>query len=144
MHKDFDTWNKKKKQVHEQSDFFGVHQRELWWVSFGLNVGVEIDGKNDSFERPALILRKFNNQMLWVIPVTSQEKDTIFYEPFSYRDDSYYAAITQLRTVSTKRLLRKIGMVPKPNFLRIQEKVAQFALTDETPHKGGVSRRPKP
>ena len=144
MHKDFDQWNMFKKLVQEEPDFFGAHQRELWWMTFGLNVGVEIDGKHDTFERPAIVLRKFNNQMAWVLPVTSQVKDNQFYERFTYGDQVYYAAITQLRTVSTKRFLRKVGMISKSDFERMQQKVSMFALTYETPHRGGVSRRPKP
>jgi len=112
MHEDFDQWNTVKKSVQEKRDFSGLHQRELWWVTFGINVGVEIGGKQDAFERPAIVLRKFNNQMTWVVPVTSQEKDGPFYERFMLGESVYFAAITQLRTLSTKRFLRKIGMIP--------------------------------
>jgi mRNA interferase MazF len=94
MHKDFDHWNDVKKSVDEVPEVFGLHQRELWWIAFGLNVGVEIDGKQATLERPGIVLRKFNNQMAWVLPVTSQQKDGPFYAPFTFDDKPYWAALT--------------------------------------------------
>jgi mRNA interferase MazF len=142
MQKDFDTWNKEKKAIHQNGIAPFYHEREVWWCALGVNVGVEIDGKHTTFERPAVILRKFNNQMLWVIPVTSQVKSSPFYEPFTFDEKEYFAALTQLRTVSTKRLLRKIGMIPKEAFVRIREKTAAFIMNEDP--QSGSSRRPKP
>lgn len=48
MQKDFDKWNEIKKIVHSKPDNFGMHKREIWWMSLGLNVGVEVDGKHDA------------------------------------------------------------------------------------------------
>ena len=76
MGKDFDTWNKEKKVVDKkavnQSLFF--HVREIWWCSTGLNIAVEADGKNENFERPMLVIKKFNADMIWVLPLTTKEK----------------------------------------------------------------------
>lgn len=144
MEKDFDQWNEKKKTVHRHDDVIGVHERELWWISFGLNVGVEIDGKQTSFERPGIILRKFNNHMLWVVPTTSQQKSSPFYERFIFDNGEYFAALTQLRTISTKRLLRKIGMISAADFGRMQAGIVTFVRNERTPARGEGSRRPKP
>jgi mRNA-degrading endonuclease toxin of MazEF toxin-antitoxin module len=114
-------------------------------IAVGVTVGVEIDGKHTTFERPAVILRKLNNQMTWILPVTSQEKDSPFYQRFTYGDKTYYAALTQLRTVSTKRFLRKIGMISPEDFARMQSRVASIALLNErSPAQGGAPRSPKP
>lgn len=139
--KDFDKWNEIKKSVEEKPDNFGVHDREIWWVSLGLNIGVEIDGKNKDFERPVLILRKFNRQMVWILPITSRARNEQFYEKFLFGEREYFVAITQIRTVSTKRLLRKIGMIPIGDFEQIKQKLALFI--NENP-QSGFSRRPKP
>ena len=51
--KQFDSWNEKKKRTDGKSiaeDFF-FHEREVWWCAVGVNVGTEVDGKNDDFER---------------------------------------------------------------------------------------------
>lgn len=108
MKKDFDKWNSVKKITESKLDNFGIHEREIWWTSFGLNIGVETDGKNNDFERPALIIRKLNRQMVWVFPTTLQAKDERFHEKFTMEDKEYFVTITQLRTVSTKRFLRKM------------------------------------
>ena len=60
--KDFDTWNALKKHIHQKRFLAFVHAREVWWCSLGLNVGTEQDGKHTAFERPVLILRKFNRE----------------------------------------------------------------------------------
>jgi hypothetical protein len=65
MQKDFDKWhNKKKKLDKNKIDYnFFYHEREIWWSSIGLNIGVETNGKSDHFERPVLIVKKFNKDM---------------------------------------------------------------------------------
>ena len=141
IEKEFDRWNEIKKSIHEKPDNFGVHEREIWWLSLGINIGVEIDGKNKDFERPVLILRKFNRQMVWVFPITSRAKNLKFYEKFTFGDREYFIAITQIRTVSTKRFLRKIGMMNNDDFIRIKQKLVLFI--NENP-QSGFSRRPKP
>ena len=144
MEKDFDGWNRVKKSTHGKPEVFGVHEREIWWVSFGVNVGVEIDGKNPNFERPALILRKFNREMVWVLPTTLQAKDKKFHEKFSLGGKDYFVVLTQMRTVSTKRFLRKIGMMPQEDFGRIRQRTAEFVRNNENPPFDGLSRRPRP
>lgn len=62
MQKDFDVWNNKKKELNNAVFNSYVHAREIWWCSIGINVGDEEDGKNSMFERPVLIIKKFNQQ----------------------------------------------------------------------------------
>jgi|SRR3989344_320915 len=144
MKKDFDKWNDIKKITDGKPDNFGVHKREIWWISFGVNVGVEIDGKNQNFERPALIFRKFNRQMVWILPITHQEKNEKFHTKFLFEGKTYFVALTQIRTMSTKRFLRKIGMLPETDFNKVKARVIEFARENENPPLSGLSRRPKP
>lgn len=129
MQKDFDGWNVKKRITHGRPEIIGVHERDIWWVSFGINIGVETDGKHGNYERPALVVRKFNNQMLWVLPITSQNKTSDFHEKVIFDSKEYFVALTQLRTVSTKRLLRKEGMLPLAHFNRILERLRTFLVS---------------
>lgn len=145
MHKDFDRWNKVKKATHSRPDNLGVHERELWWISLGLNVGVETDGKHETFERPVLVVRKFNRQMAWVLPTTTRMGDARFYHPFVFGGGTYTVILTQIRTVSTKRFIRKIGMMEESDFEKIREQCgAFFSDKNENPRQSGFSRRPKP
>lgn len=144
MEKDFDKWNEVKKLTEEKPNNFGAHEREIWWTSFGVNVGVEIDGKNQYFDRPGIILRRFNLQMVWILPTTQQTKDERFHEKFMFEGSVYFVALTQIRTVSTKRLLRKIGMVSEEDFAKIKARVVEFVQANENPPLSGLPRRPKP
>ncbi len=128
LRKDFDTWNVTKKTVDEKvinEDFF-FHEREVWWCSLGLNIGVESDGKNDNFERPVLIIKKFNTFMIWIIPLTTQKHDTNHFSKIHHELSESWACLTQIRTISTKRLLRKIGMTNKNDFEIILRSIANY------------------
>jgi len=144
MQKDFDKWNQVKKLTNDKPGTFGIHEREIWWISFGVNVGVEIDGKNEYFDRPALVLRKFNRQMVWILPTTQQAKDERFYEKFPFGGNTFFVALTQIRTVSTKRFLRKIGMLSQKDFNRVKARVIEFVQKNEDSPLSESSRRPKP
>jgi mRNA interferase MazF len=113
MEKDFDTWNSEKKivdrKVTNRNLFF--YPREIWWCSAGLNVGVEADGKNANFERPMLIIKKFNADMIWVLPLTTKEKQNKYYYGLTHETIKSWVILSQIKTISTKRLLRKIGSI---------------------------------
>ena len=144
MHKDFDQWNTVKKVVNSQivSDTFYYYAREVWWCSIGVNVDVETDGKHGNFERPVLVIRKFNKQMFWGVPLTTRPHTGPFYHKVIHEDGVAWAMLSQLKTFSSKRMLRKVGMITEGDFARIQKKL--LSLTIEPPHGGGGSRRPKP
>jgi mRNA interferase MazF len=145
MKKDFDGWNEVKKATHENSvvrESF-PKEREIWWCSVGVNIGVETDGKHDTFERPVLIVRVFNQEMLWAIPVTSTMKDSPFYYPFLFKNEERSLILTQIRVLSTKRLRRQVDVLPEKDFERVIEILTRL-IKAEPLHKGGVPRRPKP
>lgn len=131
MQKDFDEWNGLKKVIHDKTVTPSAHEREVWWMSFGLNIGVETDGKHKSFERPALVLRKFNREMLWILPITSRAKDDRFHQKFIFDGKTFWVMLTQIRTISGKRLLRKIGTLPKLDFESIQSRIVSFVRKNE-------------
>jgi hypothetical protein len=88
MEKDFWKWHSLKSEIEKQIPSPLFYEREIWWCSVGANVGAEEDGKNDPFERPVLVLRKFNRDMFWGIPITSKEKYGEYYYPFSLHGES--------------------------------------------------------
>jgi mRNA interferase MazF len=143
MQKDFDKWNEIKKETENFSDVFGIHEREIWWASLGINIGVETNGKNKRYERPVIVIRKFNRQMVWIVPTTSRTKNEIFHKKFLFGGETYFACLTQIRTLSSKRFLRKVGMISDTDFSEIVLRIKGF-LKNETPSNDGESRRPKP
>jgi len=125
MEKDFDFWNKEKKLTNKREvgyDFF-YYSREIWWCAVGLNVGVETDGKHENFERPVLVVRKFNKDMFWGIPLTTNEKTGDFHQKITHDQGVSWAVLSQIKTFSTKRLLRKIGRISEEEFKMIQNKL---------------------
>ena len=128
MPKNFDRWNGQKKRTNQRliaADFF-FHEREVWWCALGANIGVEADGKNEHFERPVLILKKFNKEMFWAVPLTSKPKPDLFHCEVSHEDGRSWASVTQLKTLSTKRLLRRVGMVSTEDFEHVQKQIASI------------------
>ena len=126
--KDFDKWNELKKKLHtsEKTKDFYFREREIWWCSLGVNVGFEQDGKNDLFERPVLIIKTFNKEVLWMVPLTSKHKNNKYYYEFNYKGKPQTAILSQVRLISSKRLLRKIWTFPRKDFKKIKELIADF------------------
>ena len=124
--KDFDVWNITKKHIHEKEFKGFVHERELWWCSLGLNIGDEEDGKNEQFERPVLILRKFNQRVVLVVPLTTKVKENQYYFPFVHDKVTFAVILSQIRLISTSRLTRKIRKVDQDLFEKIKQNIVEI------------------
>lgn len=122
--KDFDKWNEKKKGLDKikQRPFF--HEREIWFCYFGLNVGFEQDGIGDDFQRPILIIRKFNNEICWVVPLSKTTKRNKYYFAFKFNDAiTSVAILSQIRLLDVRRLSRKIGELSEDDFRSLINKI---------------------
>lgn len=132
MKKDFDSWNTEKKKTNSKRlDFnFFYHNREVWWCAVGINVGVETDGKNKNFERPVLVVRKFNKDMFLGVPFTKTERVGDFYQKIKITEqgDESWALLSQVKNLSAKRLLRKIGRISEDEFSLIQTKLKNLFI----------------
>ena len=126
MHKDFDRWNEAKKEIERSTFDKFVHIREVWWCSLGLNIGREEDGNEDFFERPVLVLNKFNRDMVLIVPLTASPKRTPYHFCLPYNGTEVAAVLSQLRLVSTKRLKRRMWRVPDPLFDEIGSAVQRM------------------
>lgn len=120
MQKDFDKWNKLKIKLNETRSISLVHEREVWWCSIGVNIGSEQDGKNNSFERPVLIVKRFNYDMVWVVPMTSVNKHNLFYFQIEKDGKVHSFILSQLKLVSTKRLRRCIYRMSTYEFAMVK------------------------
>lgn len=126
--KQYDVWNLRKRKIdaHETKKPLYFKEREVWWISVGVNIGAEIDGKHDLFERPVLIFRKVGSKQFYGLPLTSKEKIGPFYRLINYGDSQGNVCLSQLRVFSTKRLLRKIGHVSESEYTELQDLFAKF------------------
>ena len=120
--KNFDKWNQLKKEINKKDRLIRFHTREIWWCSLGVNIGFEQDGKNDNFERPVLVLKKFNKDILWVLPLTSADKTGQYYFQFQNGNKKYSVILSQIRLVCKKRFLRRIRKIDKESFNKLRKK----------------------
>ena len=126
MEKDFDAWNKQKRNLHALEKEKLFHEREIWLCSLGVNIGFEQDGTNDLFERPVLIVKKFNRDVLWILPLTRSDKRNRYYIPITVGDTNSVVILSQLRLISSKRLQRYMHKLPKGQFSTIVQRVQEF------------------
>lgn len=109
--KDFDNWNIAKKGIHNNERRVYIRAGEIRWVALGVNVGSEIDGKGESFTRPALVVHVIGSKLALVIPLSTKVKDVTGYVAFEWKDSSSALCIHQLRIVSQKRILSRKGRI---------------------------------
>lgn len=126
--KDFDSWNKIKKNLHQRELKIFCNAREIWWCSLGLNVGSEEDGKNQLFERPVLVIKVFNQEMLRVAPLTSKVKDDRNHVGVSYTARTGSVILSQTKTISSRRLSRKLCRLDKKQFAKVAERLKENML----------------
>src|SRR3989338_9142349 len=83
MKKDFRNWTPLKQALHNaESTRLFFHEREICVSHLGDNIGSEQDGQGELFLRPVVIIRKFNNEIFWGVPLTRTKKDLPFYFTF--------------------------------------------------------------
>lgn len=126
--KDFDAWNEKKKVIQAGDFQRYVHEREIWWCSLGLNIDDEEDGKNEQFERPVLIVKKFNRHIVLAVPLTTKPKANQYYFNFEHEGFKFAAIMSQIRLLSTKRFSRRIRKINPDLFNEIKAKIKEVCL----------------
>ncbi len=127
MEKDFDGWNEKKKETDVRSDAPFYHEREIWWCTLGVNVGSEQDGSGEEFRRPVLILRGLGKETCLAVPLTTSTKRHPLRPSIgSVNEMEARALLSQIRTMDTKRLVRKIEYPDKEIFESIRKAVKEM------------------
>ena len=117
MEKDFDKWGERKKSLDALPipDAF-VCEGQIWWCSLGVNIGCEQDGQNNLFERPVLVLAKFNLEMIVILPLTFHGKN----DRYHFRITQGSLVLSQIRMISPKRLNRYIRNLRAEDFLAVK------------------------
>lgn len=119
--KDFDKWIGVKSDLHNSGIFRDIKEGEVWWCSIGANVGVEIDGKQELFLRPVLIVKKLSKFGFMGVPLTSQEHLGSWYVEFYFKDKRQFAVLAQARVMSVYRLHRIMGTVPNSDLKLVRD-----------------------
>jgi mRNA interferase MazF len=131
--KDFDGWNTQKKLINSNSQTPTFKEREIWWCRLGVNIGHEEDGKGLQAHRPVLVLKKFNRQILWGIPLSTQIKDNPHYYHFEFLNKQQCALLTQLKLIDARRFNKKIGRLPEADFFEICSRIKDYIPKNKKP-----------
>lgn len=100
-----------------------VHERDIWWISFGKNVGSEINGKSELYSRPGLVLKKLSSGLYLVAPTTSKSKMGNWYIEIQISGKTKtYICLHQIRIIDYRRLWSKIGQIDSAKFLQVKER----------------------
>ncbi|HLD38020.1 MAG: hypothetical protein A3G45_03010 [Candidatus Staskawiczbacteria bacterium RIFCSPLOWO2_12_FULL_37_15] len=129
MKKDYTKWHKIKTDINnvEKRAFF--HERDIWFCYVGANVGFEQDGNKEDYLRPVLIVRKFNNEIFWGIPLTKSEKrkDNRYYYSFSFvKGIMSLVVLSQIKLIDAKRLARQMGIMKDDDFEKLKKKLKEL------------------
>lgn len=130
MRKDFSKWFSLKQSAHEFESKALFHEREIWWCKLGANIGFEIDGGGEDFERPVVIIKKFNLDTCIVIPLTAKSRTDKYYFPIgSVNERDAVAVLSQIRLIDRRRLAEKIETLPKTKFKELLNTIVKTNFT---------------
>lgn len=108
----------------EQRPLF--QEREVWNCHWGSNIGFELDGKNDKFIRPILVLKKLTHNTFLGIPLTTKLKNGTWYVKSTVKNKEGRYIISQIRMVDSKRLYNKIEQIPDEEFFKVKTRFINF------------------
>jgi mRNA interferase MazF len=137
MHqKDFAGWSTLKQKLHvrKEKGLPSIKEREILWCSIGVNIGDEQDGHNKLYNRPVLVIRKFNRHLFWGLPLTSKEKTNKYYFPLNFKgakhtDKKSFALLSHLRLYDVKRIISHdalIGTLPHEQFEAVRAAIKEL------------------
>lgn len=153
--KNFDEWNNLKKEIDGQdSDLVTKYkkniayfnERDIVWVSCGLNVGVESDGKGDMYLRPALIIRKLNKNHYIILFCTTSQKENKYYCKINSDNKllkDTKVILTQIKTVDKKRLVERLVTLSEKDFLEVRDKFVSIINNSPSPFGEGEANAHK-
>jgi mRNA interferase MazF len=77
--------------------------------------------------RPMIILKKFNKEIFWGIPLTKNHKDSLYYYPFKLKEKTSSAIISQIKlAVDAKRLCYKVGVIELGDLKEIKNRLIKL------------------
>ena len=123
----FKSWFKLKIRIYRSEPKAYPKVKEIWWVSLGQNIGVEVNGKNETFERPAVVIKVFNNLGMLVAPISSKVKEGKYFVEFTNSvGEKNIINMSQIRSISGKRFIRKVGELENESFEKLRQIYLSF------------------
>jgi len=129
--KNYDQWNNLKKQLEERKEVPSFHEVDVWWCSLGINIGQEIDGKNTTAERPVCIVKKFDRSSFFALPLSSNTNAAVYRYPVMLENRKSAVLLHQGRTMSAKRLQRRLGHMKQTDFRDIKARLRKILFANQ-------------
>jgi len=73
-----------------------------------------------------IVLRKFNKNIFWGVPLTSSLRKGPYYYQFSFTWRMSTALLSQMRLFDQKRLFRRIGFVSRDDFDELKKRAIRL------------------
>jgi mRNA interferase MazF len=124
--KDFDNWNSQKKELDIVGRDVLFKEGEIWWCSWGINVGEEVYGKGKLFRRPAIILKKLSRNSCVVVPTTTRPCHGSWYHHLNIHEKDRWAMMNQVKFISGNRLSVRESALSQREFMELKKSVAEL------------------
>lgn len=124
--KDFLGWARVAEGIERRVGIEPVKTGIIRWCNFGVGIGTELYGKGKEFTRLGLLLTRLTNDLVLVIPITSQVRTGSNYEPIVVKGRTEYLNLTQTRPISARRIGGLIDEVDHLTFLSLKKRYLRF------------------
>ncbi len=113
---------------------------DIWWASLGINVGSEINGKNENFSRPILILKVTKPGFYFGVPLSTRNKTGEEYISLKSGEKDAVACLHQAQAIDFRRLWTRISTLTENEFIRIHTAFLEYYSYNVFPAlTGGVA-----
>ena len=126
MQKYFDEWNKTKKEINSRESVIYFHNRDIWMMQMGINIGFEQDGKGKNFQRPVLVLKKLNTRFFIGVPLTKRCENKKHKLALLENKNSSFLILSQIRAFDVKRLVYRMERISQNRFDCIKQKIREY------------------
>jgi mRNA-degrading endonuclease toxin of MazEF toxin-antitoxin module len=126
MKKDFNSWNKLKKELENSETDIFFNEWQIWWLTLWLNLKQESCWKWEVFRRPVLVLKKLSSKIFIWVPLSSKIKKWTWFVNYTHHWTELTALIYQIRMFDNIRFQRKIWEMDEADFLKIKNRLKKL------------------
>ncbi len=119
MWKDFADWHLQKSALQNAANHVYFYEREVWWTAIGHNIGDEENGKGHNFARPVIIVKKFNRNLFYGLPLSTAMKNGKYYYPLTVKGQKQLVLLSHMRDYDAKRLLNRLDVIGEAEYLQL-------------------------
>jgi mRNA interferase MazF len=123
---DYHKWADLKHTLNSNSKRQFFRESKIWWCAFGRNIGDEQNGKNKYYERPVLIVKKFNKNLFIGVAMTSKVKHGRYYFQCHFLGKPSTVILSQFRLYDSKRLLRRLSWLKKSHLYQVKKMIREL------------------